>query len=518
MRPVLILDFGSQYTQLIARRVRELGVYSEIHAAEDAAQRLSASRPLAVILSGGPQSVGEADARRVPEAVFAAGVPVLGLCYGMQLMALRYGGEVAAGAGQEYGPAQVRARGHSRLLRDIQDSCDAQGRCFLNVWMSHGDQVRSLPPGFRRICSTESCPIAGMADEARALYALQFHPEVAHTSQGLSILRRFLFDIAACEASWTPHCIEQRLLERLRCQAPSGRVLLALSGGVDSTVSAALLVRAVGERLHCVFVDNGLLRRGEAAAVPAAFAALKIPVQCVDAGERFLRDLRGVSDPEHKRRVIGHRFIKEFETIAAKLGDVRWLAQGTIYPDVIESAAAGRPGADTIKSHHNVGGLPAKMKLPLLEPLRELFKDEVRRVGRHLGLPAALLDRHPFPGPGLAVRVLGEVRSEYLRVLRHADAIYLEELERAGWYQKLSQAFAVFLPVRAVGVKGDKRSYEWVIVLRAVCTDDFMTARWGRLPADLLESCAARVMNEVPGVARVCYDISNKPPATIEWE
>ena len=516
----LILDFGSQYTRLIARRVREVGVYSEIHPPTLDERRIRELAPDAVILSGGPDTAtgGSPVSETASEAVFRLGVPVLGICYGMQLMAARLGGRVEASQRREFGPAQVRARGHSHLLRGIQDIVNDRGHGLLDVWMSHGDRVAALPDGFKTICSSSDAPIAGMANETRRLYGLQFHPEVTHTPQGVAILKRFLHEIAGCKADWTPAGIEREHVERIRALTGEDEILLALSGGVDSAVAAALVHRAAGRRLHCIFVDNGLLRLHEAEQVMDVFARHGVDVQQVDASERFLAALRGVADPERKRRIVGRLFVEVFEEQAAGLPRARWLAQGTIYPDVIESAAAHTGKAALIKSHHNVAGLPERMKLRLLEPLRDLFKDEVRRLGERLGLPRELLGRHPFPGPGLAVRVLGEVRREYLELLRRADAIYLEELHRCDLYDRLAQAFAVFLPVRSVGVQGDRRRYEYVVALRAVETTDFMTARPARLPADFLDVVSARIVNEVSGIARVVYDISSKPPATIEWE
>ncbi len=516
---ILILDFGAQYTQLIARRVREANVYSEIRPYDISEAELRAFAPRGIILSGGPESVHVSSAVRAPDAVFELGVPVLGICYGMQTMAAQLGGVVESSEQREFGAAQVRARGHSRLLRDIEDHVTAEGFGLLDVWMSHGDRVTKLPPGFKVIASNDSAPIAGMADETRGFYGVQFHPEVTHTVQGQRILTAFVREICGCAPLWTPHNIIDDAVARVREQTGEDGVLLALSGGVDSSVVAALLHRAIGNRLHCIFVDNGLLRQDEGDQVMATFAAnMGVRVDRVDAQARFLDVLAGVSDPEDKRKLIGRTFIEIFEEESARLTDMRWLAQGTIYPDVIESAGAATGKAHVIKSHHNVGGLPERMKLGLLEPLRELFKDEVRAIGVELGLPREMVYRHPFPGPGLGVRILGEVRKEYADVLRRADAIFIEELRRADLYDKVSQAFAVFLPVRSVGVMGDARRYEHVVSLRAVETVDFMTARACRLPWELLETVSTRIINEVPGISRVAYDISSKPPATIEWE
>ena len=516
---ILILDYGAQYTQLIARRVREAGVYCEILPGDVDAATVEGFGASGVILSGGPESVHFEDTLRVPDAVFALGVPVLGICYGMQAMAAQLGGRVEASQEKEFGYAQVRARGHSRLLRDIEDHTNAEGHGLLDVWMSHGDRVTALPEGFKVIASTEHAPIAGLADEERRFYGVQFHPEVTHTVQGARILQRFVREICGCAGDWTPGNIVEDSIARIREQVGGDHVLLGLSGGVDSSVVAALLHKAVGEQLTCVFVDNGLLRLDEAEQVMATFARhMGVRVLLVDAEARFLQRLAGVPDPEDKRKIIGNTFIEVFDEEAGRLENVQWLAQGTIYPDVIESAGAATGKAQVIKSHHNVGGLPERMNLKLLEPLRELFKDEVRRIGLELGLPSEMVMRHPFPGPGLGVRILGEVRREYAEVLRRADAIFIHELRRAGLYDRVSQAFAVYLPVKSVGVTGDGRRYEHVIALRAVETVDFMTARWAQLPYDFLDHCSRRIINEIEGVSRVVYDISGKPPATIEWE
>jgi GMP synthase (glutamine-hydrolysing) len=516
---ILILDFGSQYTQLIARRVRELGVYCEIRPWDITDDEVRAFAARGVILSGGPESVTAAAAPAAPSAVFELGVPVLGICYGMQTMAAQLGGRVEPGAVHEFGYAEVRAHGHSALLSDIEDRVNAEGHGLLDVWMSHGDRVVALPAGFKAIASTADLPYAGMADEARRYYALQFHPEVTHTRQGQRIYERFLRGICGCDASWNPGNIIEDAIARVREQVGAGRVLLGLSGGVDSSVVAALLHKAIGDQLTCVFVDHGLLRHHEGDQVMAVFARnLGVRVIRVDAADRFFAALAGVADPEAKRKIIGRLFIEVFDEEAHKLQGVDFLAQGTIYPDVIESAGSKTGKAHVIKSHHNVGGLPAHMKLQLVEPLRELFKDEVRRIGVELGLPAEMVHRHPFPGPGLGVRILGEVTPAAADTLRLADHIFIEELRRAGWYDKTSQAFAVFLPVKSVGVTGDGRRHEPVIALRAVETIDFMTAHWAHLPYELLDTCSRRIVNEVPGVSRVVYDITGKPPATIEWE
>jgi GMP synthase (glutamine-hydrolysing) len=516
---ILILDFGSQYTQLIARRVRELGVYCEILPFDLSDQALSDFAPRGVILSGGPESATGEASPAAPAEVFQLGVPVLGICYGMQTMATQLGGEVESSSHKEFGYARVRARGHTRLLRDIEDHASAEGYGLLDVWMSHGDRVAKLPPGFKLMASTDSAPIAAMADETRGFYALQFHPEVTHTHQGGRILERFLIEICGCQALWTTGNIIQDSVEAVRRQVGSDQVVLGLSGGVDSSVVAALLHRAIGNQLTCVFVDTGLLRFNEGDQVMTTFARhMGVRVVRVDAEHRFLSALKGVSDPEQKRKVIGGLFIDVFDEQAAQLSDARWLAQGTIYPDVIESAGARTGKAHLIKSHHNVGGLPEDMKLGLVEPLRELFKDEVRRLGLELGLPWDMVYRHPFPGPGLGVRILGEVRKTYADLLRQADHIFIELLRQHDLYDKVSQAFAVFLPVKSVGVTGDGRRYEYVIALRAVETVDFMTARWAHLPYELLDEASRRIINEVEGISRVTYDISGKPPATIEWE
>ncbi|ROH88305.1 glutamine-hydrolyzing GMP synthase [Pseudomethylobacillus aquaticus] len=516
---ILILDFGSQYTQLIARRVREANVYCELHSWDVSDDFIRDFAPAGVILSGGPNSVYEDETPRAPQAVFELGVPVLGICYGMQTMAAQLGGKVENAAKREFGYAEIRAHGHSALFKDIQDRSNEQGHGLLDVWMSHGDKVTEIPPGFKAIASNSSTPLAGMADEVRRFYAVQFHPEVTHTKQGKAILGRFVHDICGCDQSWNMPDYVETAVKRIRDEVGSDQVILGLSGGVDSSVAAALIHRAIGDQLTCVFVDNGLLRLNEAEQVMETFANnLGVKVIHVDASAKFLGDLAGVTDPEAKRKIIGREFVEVFQTESAKLPQAKWLAQGTIYPDVIESAGAKTKKAHTIKSHHNVGGLPDTLKLKLLEPLRELFKDEVRELGVALGLPHAMVYRHPFPGPGLGVRILGEVKKEYADLLRRADAIFIEELRASGWYDKTSQAFAVFLPVKSVGVMGDGRTYDYVVALRAVVTSDFMTAHWAELPYELLGKVSNRIINEVRGINRVVYDISGKPPATIEWE
>ncbi len=520
---ILILDFGAQYTQLIARRVRELNVYCEIHPFDVPDAFVREFAPAGVILSGGPNSVFEGDTPRAPEIVWTLGVPVLGICYGMQTMAAQLGGQVENGATREFGYAEVRARGQGDLLRDIQDRSNARGHGLLDVWMSHGDKVTSLPPGFAVMASNDSTPIAAMMDESRRMYGVQFHPEVTHTVQGKAILARFVREICACPGDWTMPAYADEAVSKIRAQVGDEKVILGLSGGVDSSVAAALIHRAIGDQLTCIFVDTGLLRLDEAAQVMDTFGKhLGVKVDHVDAGTRFLRELAGVTDPEQKRKIIGREFIHVFQSEAEALRDrgfdAQWLAQGTIYPDVIESAGAKTKKAHTIKSHHNVGGLPETLHLKLLEPLRELFKDEVRELGLALGLPREMLFRHPFPGPGLGVRILGEVTREYADVLRHADAIFIDELRASGWYDRVAQAFAVFLPVRSVGVMGDGRTYEHAVALRAVQTTDFMTAHWAPLPHEILAKVSTRITNEVRGINRVVYDISGKPPATIEWE
>ncbi|CAK0749080.1 GMP synthetase [Gammaproteobacteria bacterium] len=507
---LLILDFGSQYTQLIARRVRESGVYCEILPYDVSDAEVLAFSPKGILLSGGPESVTVEGGPRAPQIVFTLGVPVLGICYGLQTMAAQLGGEVEPSVKREYGYAQVRRCSTSRLLPEDD---------FLEVWMSHGDRVRSLPSGFQVIAATDHAPLAGIADESRRLYGLQFHPEVTHTPQGVQILSRFVHEICGCANHWTSSKIIEDSIVKIQDQVGNEEVLLALSGGVDSAVVAALLQRAIGDRLTCIFVDNGLLRLSEGDQVMATFARyLGVRVIRVQAKDRFFDALTGVSDPEKKRKTIGNLFIEVFEEEAARLPKVRWLAQGTIYPDVIESAGARTGKAHVIKSHHNVGGLPERMKLQLIEPLRDLFKDEVRKIGLELGLPRDLVYRHPFPGPGLGVRILGEVKREYAEILRAADHIYLEELRKSNLYDEVSQGFAVFLPIKSVGVLGDARHYDYVIALRAVQTVDFMTAKWARLPHEFLDRVSNRIINELSGVSRVVYDISGKPPATIEWE
>ncbi len=533
---ILILDFGSQVTQLIARRVREAHVYCEVHPCDvsDAwVREFAADGQLkGVILSGSHASVYEVD-DRAPDAVFALGVPVLGICYGMQTMAQQLGGQVEGSHTREFGYAEVRARGHTALLKDIADFHTPEGHGMLKVWMSHGDKVTALPPGFKLMASTDSCPIAGMADEARHFYAVQFHPEVTHTVQGRAILERFVLGICQARPDWVMRDHIAEAVEKIRAQVGGEEVILGLSGGVDSSVAAALIHRAIGDQLTCVFVDHGLLRLNEGDMVMDMFAGkLHAKVVRVDASAQFLGQLAGVNDPEAKRKIIGREFVEVFKAEAAKLTSsdtsrkgAKWLAQGTIYPDVIESGGAKSKKAITIKSHHNVGGLPEQLGLKLLEPLRDLFKDEVRELGVALGLPHDMVYRHPFPGPGLGVRILGEVKKDYADLLRRADAIFIEELRSTiephsgkTWYDLTSQAFTVFLPVKSVGVMGDGRTYDYVVALRAVQTSDFMTADWAELPYSLLKRVSSRIINEVRGINRVTYDVSSKPPATIEWE
>ncbi len=512
---LLVLDFGSQYTQLIARRVREWGVYCEIHPWDMSDADIAAFAPQGVILSGSPESVHFDDGPRVSHTVFELGVPVLGICYGMQTMASELGGKVESSSHREFGYAEITPQ-DSSLFAGLSDS---ETEPMLKVWMSHGDRVAAIPPGFKATASSANSPLAAMEDASRHFYGVQFHPEVTHTQQGSEILRRFVRDICDCPGDWTAGNIVADAIESVRAQVGDDKVLLGLSGGVDSSVVAALLHEAIGDQLICVFVDHGLLRHNEGDQVMALFAEnLGVNVIRVNASDRFFAALRGVSDPEEKRKVIGGQFIEVFEEEATKLKDVHWLAQGTIYPDVIESAGAKTGKAQVIKSHHNVGGLPEHMRMSLVEPLRELFKDEVRRIGLELGLPKNMVMRHPFPGPGLGVRVLGEVKPEYVAILQLADDIFIDELHKQDLYGKTSQAFAVFLPVKSVGVMGDGRKYDYVIALRAVETVDFMTARWARLPYDFLEHVSLRIINEVDGISRVTYDISGKPPATIEWE
>ena len=516
---ILILDFGSQVTQLIARRVREAHVYCEVHPNDVSAEFIAQFAPKGIILSGSHMSAYEESNDQVSDAVFKAGVPVLGICYGMQTMAQQLGGRVEGGTKREFGYAEVRAHNHTKLLEGIEDFKGANGEGMLKVWMSHGDKVAQMPEGFKVMCSTPSCPIAGMADEARGFYAVQFHPEVTHTVKGREILNRFVLNICGCKPDWVMEDYITEAVETIRREVGTDEVILGLSGGVDSSVAAALIHRAIGKQLTCVFVDNGLLRKNEREQVRETFEknmGLKLIV--VDAVDRFMNALAGVTDPEAKRKIIGREFVNVFQDEAAKLTAAKWLAQGTIYPDVIESAAAKTKKAKTIKSHHNVGGLPDTLHLKLLEPLRSLFKDEVRELGVKLGLPAEMVYRHPFPGPGLGVRILGEVKREYADILREADAIFIDELRASGWYDKVSQAFVGFLPVKSVGVMGDGRTYEWVVSLRSVQTSDFMTAKWSELPYELLGRVSNRIINEVKGINRVVYDVSGKPPATIEWE
>jgi len=534
---ILILDFGSQVTQLIARRVREAKVFCEVHPCDVTddwiTQYMADGQCRGIILSGSHASVYEESTDRAPSSVFSLGIPVLGICYGMQTMAEQLGGRVESGHHREFGYAEVRARGHTALLKDIADFTTAEGHGMLKVWMSHGDRVADLPPGFKVMASTPSCPIAGMADESRHFYGVQFHPEVTHTVQGRAILEKFVLDVCGARPDWIMGNYVEEAIASIRSQVRDEEVILGLSGGVDSSVAAALIHRAIGDQLTCVFVDHGLLRLNEAEAVMEMFSGqLHARVIHVDASEKFLNALSGVDEPERKRKIIGGLFVDVFleQAEALKRGSgghrgASFLAQGTIYPDVIESGGGKGKKAVTIKSHHNVGGLPEKLGLKLLEPLRELFKDEVRELGLALGLPRAMVYRHPFPGPGLGVRILGEVRREYADLLRRADAIFIEELQSTvdsasgkTWYELTSQAFTVFLPVKSVGVMGDGRTYDYVVALRAVTSSDFMTADWAELPYDLLKRVSTRIINEVRGINRVTYDVSSKPPATIEWE
>jgi GMP synthase (glutamine-hydrolysing) len=517
---ILILDFGSQYTQLIARRVREIGVYCELWSWDVNEEDIKEFNPNGIILAGGPESVIAEGSPRAPEYVFTAGVPVLGICYGMQTMSHQLGGAVIKGEGEgEFGYAQVEVQAESAFLKGIQDAVSAQGKPLLDVWMSHGDKVSAIPADFVTVANTATCQFAAIANEDKRFYGVQFHPEVTHTHQGEAMLRNFVVDICGCETLWTSASIIDDAVARMKEQVGDDEVILGLSGGVDSSVVAMLLQRAIGNKLTCVFVDNGLLRLNEGAQVMEMFGEkFGLNIIHVNAEHRFLEQMAGVSDPEAKRKIIGRVFVEIFDEESKKLKNAKWLAQGTIYPDVIESAASKNGKAHVIKSHHNVGGLPDDMAMGLVEPLRELFKDEVRKIGLELGLPYDMLYRHPFPGPGLGVRVLGEVKKEYCDLLRRADAIFIEELHKADLYHKVSQAFVVFLPVRSVGVMGDCRKYDWVVSLRCVETIDFMTARWSHLPYDLIGHVSNRIINEIDGISRVVYDVSGKPPATIEWE
>ena len=516
---ILILDFGSQYTQLIARRIREIGVYCELWSWDVDEADIRDFNPNGIILSGGPESVTEAGSPRAPQYVFEAGVPVFGVCYGMQTMAEQLGGKVAGSDEREFGYAQVKIVEQTAFLNDIQDAVAADGTPLLDVWMSHGDKVVEIPADFIKVAETDTCPFAAMANEEKRFYGVQFHPEVTHTRQGMKLIENFVMNVCGCEKLWTSANIIEDAIVRIKEQVGDDEVILGLSGGVDSSVVAMLIHRAIGDKLTCVFVDNGLLRLNEGQQVMDMFGDdFGLKIIHVKAEDRFLDALAGIDEPEAKRKIIGHVFVDIFDEESKKLKNAKWLAQGTIYPDVIESAASKTGKAHVIKSHHNVGGLPDDMAMGLVEPLRELFKDEVRKIGLELGLPYNMLYRHPFPGPGLGVRVLGEVKKEYCDLLRRADAIFIEELHNADLYNKVSQAFTVFLPVRSVGVMGDGRKYDWVVSLRAVETIDFMTAHWAHLPYDFLGKVSNRIINEVNGISRVVYDISGKPPATIEWE
>lgn len=516
---ILILDFGSQYTQLVARRVRELGVYCELWAWNATDSRIRKFNPSGIILSGGPESTTEHNSPRVSTYVFQAGVPVLGICYGMQTMAVQLGGKVQGSSQREFGYAQVEVLTDNILVHDIQDHFGTQGNPLLDVWMSHGDKISAIPKNFITIASTENCPFAIIADEKRYFYGVQFHPEVTHTRQGKRILERFILEVCHCESLWTPAKIIEDAIAHIRQQVNTDHVILGVSGGIDSLVTAILLHRAIGKRLTCIFIDNGLLRLNEANQIIKMLDKhYGLHIMQVTAEERFLNALANIDEPEEKRKIIGRLFVEIFDEQASNLTNVKWLAQGTIYPDVIESNASAIGKAHTIKSHHNVGGLPKKMKMRLIEPLKKLFKDEVRKIGLELGLSYDILYRHPFPGPGLGVRILGEVKKEYCHLLRRADAIFIEELHKANLYNKVSQAFTVFLPVRSVGVMGDTRKYDWVVSLRAVETIDFMTAQWVQLPYEFLGKVSNRIINEIDGISRMLYDISSKPPATIEWE
>ena len=516
---ILILDFGSQYTQLIARRVREIGVYCELLPYDVSSHFIENFDPSGIILSGGPDSVNDEKSARAPDIVFDLKVPILGICYGMQTMAVQLGGDARSAKKAEFGFAKIRARNHSKLLSGINDEINTDDHGLLDVWMSHGIEVTKLPPGFELIASTENCPIAGFANNDKNYFGLQFHPEVTHTKQGMNILERFITDICNCDKKWTTENIIDDLLEKVKVRVGKQKVLLGLSGGVDSSVVAVLLQKAIGKQLTCVFVDNGLLRLNEGNEVMNTFSQnLGVKVIRANAQKYFYKQLSNESDPELKRKIIGNAFIEIFNNESKKMKDIEFLAQGTIYPDVIESAGAASGKAKVIKSHHNVGGLPDDIQFKLVEPLKELFKDEVREIGVRLGLPKKMLYRHPFPGPGLGVRILGHVKKEYADILRQADHIFMEELNNQGLYETVDQAFAVFLPIKSVGVTGDERRYDFVIALRAVETSDFMTARWARLPYDFIDQVSNRIMNEISRISRVVYDVSGKPPSTIEWE